>query len=364
MTGSNYPSDYDIETINELGLNSTEPPAQGEESIFSTVDDETMIRRFARGKKRSVRNNNLSIDYAHNSLQLATPQGELIAINKVSNKLHYILLKQDSRYWEFIHNIVLEHNFVPIDNNPTQRGFFRYQKYQIPSGYQLRYTSGFEVQSFWYGHTHESASEMHLDLLFLNKSKWHRIQEISFQNQRLMFRSVAGVVELPADTQLAWIYQLSEPEVPRRKTLPPIPPKPIESGILEKLTSKLSIEADATLTDLNTADLNTTELNNTELNTTGLSTSLVIDDNALAMFEQIFNNSSEMPEKLQQQLTELQMSALKILENYVQNGEQITKTEIITDNSGKKISEKTIITNRGCPRWVLESLMKTPIRKA
>jgi hypothetical protein len=341
MTGSNYPSDYDIETINELGLNPAQPPANGEESIFSTVDDETMIQRFARGKKRSVRNNNLSIDYAHNSLQLATPQGELIAINKVSNKLHYILLKQDSRYWEFIHNIVLEHNFVPIDNNPTQRGFFRYQKYQIPAGYQLRYTSGFEVQSFWYGHTHESASELQLDLLFLNKSKWHRIQEISFQNQRLMFRSVAGVVELPADTHLAWIYQLSEPEVPRRKTLPPIPPKPQESDILEKLSSKLRVETDPTPSDL--------------------STTRTIDSDALALFEKVFNGSNEIPEKLQQQLIELQMSALRILENYVQNGESITRTEIITDNSGKKISEKTIITNRGCPRWVLESLMKAPV---
>jgi hypothetical protein len=341
MTGSNYPSDYDIETINELGLNPMQPPANSEESIFSTVDDETMIQRFARGKKRSVRNNNLSIDYAHNSLQLATPQGELIAINKVSNKLHYILLKQDSRYQEFIHNIVIQHNFVPIDNNPTQRGFFRYQKYQIPAGYHLRYTSGFELQSFWYGHTHESASEMQLDLLFLNKSKWHRVQEISFQSERLMFRSVAGVIELPADTYLAWIYQLSEPEVPRRKTLPPVPPQSLESDILEKLTSKLGVENNPVSSDL--------------------SSTLTIDSDALALFDKVFNSSIEIPVRLQQQLIDLQISALKILENYVQHGENITRTEIITDNSGKKISEKMIVTNRGCPRWVLETLVKAPI---
>jgi hypothetical protein len=344
MTGSNYPSDYDIETINELGLNPAQPPATGDESIFSTVDDETMIQRFARGKKRSVRNNNLSIDYAHNSLQLATPQGELIAINKVANKLHYILLKQDSRYWEFIHNIVIEHNFVPIDNNPTQRGFFRYQKYQIPAGYQLRYTSGFEVQSFWYGHVHESASEMQLDLLFLHKSKWHRVQEISFQNQQLLFRSVAGVIELPADTHLAWIYQLSESETPRRRTLPPVPPKPVESDILEKLTSKLGVEADSPPTEFH-------------------STTMTLDADAIAIFEKVFDSSHEMPERLRQQVLDLQMSAMKILESYVQHGESVTKTEILTDNSGKKISEKTIITNRGCPRWVIECLMQTPPKR-
>ncbi len=354
MTG-NYPSDYDIETINELGLNPAQPPANGDESIFSTVDDETMIQRFARGKKRSVRNNNLSIDYAHNSLQLATPQGEMIAINKVANKLHYILLKQDSRYREFIHNIVIEHNFVPIDNNPTQRGFFRYQKYQIPNGYELRYTSGYEIQSFWYTHTHESAGELQLDLLFLNKSKWHRVQEIVFQDRKLLFRSVAGVIELPADHNLAWIYQLSEPEIPRRRTLPPVPPQPQESDILEKLTSKLSIEADATstMTEMGT-DMSTTLSGMYEATTP-------IDSDAILLFEKVFNNSNEISAKAQQDLRELQVAVLKILENYIQNGETITKTEIINDNNGKKISEKTIITNRGCPRWVIECLMKSSV---
>jgi hypothetical protein len=348
MTG-NYPSDYDIETINELGLNPAQPPANGGESIFSTVDDETMIQRFARGKKRSVRNNNLSIDYAHNSLQLSTPQGEMIAINKVANKLHYILLKQDSRYREFIHNIVIQHNFVPIDNNPTQRGFFRYQKYQIPAGYELRYTSGYEIQSFWYTHTHESAGELQLDLLFLNKSKWHRVQEVVFQNKRLLFRSVAGVIELPADHNLAWIYQLSEPEVPRRRTLPPVPPQPQESDILEKLTSKLSIEADPAPTEMSTTL--TSAYDGTE----------TIDPDAITLFDRVFNHANEVPTKTQQDLHELQIAVLKILENYVQNGENITKTEVITDNNGKKISEKTIITNRGCPRWVIECLMNTPM---
>jgi hypothetical protein len=348
MTG-NYPSDYDIETINELGLNPTQPPVNGDESIFSTVDDETMIQRFARGKKRSVRNNNLSIDYAHNSLQLATPQGEMIAINKVANKLHYILLKQDSRYREFIHNIVIQHNFVPIDNNPTQRGFFRYQKYQIPGGYELRYTSGYEIQSFWYTHTHESAGELQLDLLFLNKSKWHRVQEIVFQNKRLLFRSVAGVIELPADYNLAWIYQLSEPEVPRRRTLPPVPPQPQESDILEKLTSKLAIEAEPSPTEMSTKFSNT--FDGTER----------IDSDAITLFDTVFNHPSNVSDKTQQDLHELQIAVLKILENYVQNGESITKTEIIADNNGKKISEKTIITNRGCPRWVIECLMNSPM---
>jgi hypothetical protein len=349
MTESNYPSDYDIETIDELGLNPAQSPVTAGESIFSTVDDETMVQRFARGKKRSVRNNNLSIEYTHNSLQLSTPQGELIAINKVSNKLHYILLKQDSRYWEFIHNIVLDYNFVPIDNNPSQRGFFRYQKYQIPAGYQLRYTSGFELQSFWQEYQDE-ASEIHLDLLFLNKSKWHRVQEIAFQDRRLLFRSVVGVIDLPADIKMAWIYQLSPwvDQSPRRKTLPPNVVMPPPSEILEKITSKLGIDDDATLEEI-PGDV-----------------TMSLDADALDLFERVFNSKSkiEIPEALRQHLLDLQRSTLKIMEHYLEHGENITRTEIVTDNNGKKISEKTIVINRGCPRWVLESLLKVSLDRS
>lgn len=355
MTESNYQPDYSLDTIDELGLggiNYADNPPDYADSLFSTVDDATMVSRFARGKKRQIRNRNLIITYAHNSLQLSTPEGELVAINKISDKLHYILIKQDSSYWDLIHNIVLPYNFVPIDNNPTHRGFFRYQKYQVPEGYQLRYTDSQEIYSFWQDNFVNYEQNLKLDLLFLHKSKWYRVQEITNHDEYIVFRAVAGKIKLPIDLQVAWIYRLVESsgEVTRtrqrdrdRQSTNAEPPviKYGENELIDKLISKLGVEPDGNKKVSEGGDPR-------------------MDVEALALFEQVFSGQfvPQLSEELHQQIMDLQVSAMGILENYLEHGETITKTEIINDDSGHKISEKTITTNRGCPRWVVETIMQ------
>jgi hypothetical protein len=349
MTESNYQPDYSLDTIDELGLETIDHPngqQKSQDNLFSTVDDETMVSRFARGKKRQIRNHNLIITYAHSSLQLSTPDGELIAINKISDKLHYILIKQDSAYWEFIHNIVISHNFVPIDNNPSHRGFFRYQKYQIPQGYQLRYSADQELYSFWQENFTNPTHNLKLDLLFLNKSKWYRVQEITTQDAYISFRSVAGTVQLPINSKVAWIYRLLASTEPtnREHQLAKVTPPVVKTGeneLIDKLISKLGVEQDGN-------------------KKTGVFGDLKMDAEALALFEQVFHGKflPQLSEELHQQILDLQILAMNILEHYLEHGETITKTEVITDNSGQKISEKTITTNRGCPRWVIEAIMQ------
>jgi hypothetical protein len=109
------------------------------ENMFATLDDENIIRRFARGKKRLVSNHNVQIEYAHNSLQLSTANGDLIAIHKIAERLHYILVKKDDEYADLIHSLIVEHQFIPLDNTTTigrispldNRRFVRYQKYPM-----------------------------------------------------------------------------------------------------------------------------------------------------------------------------------------------------------------------------------------
>jgi hypothetical protein len=349
MTESNHIPDYEIDTIDELNLDRRQPlgdPQDQQESLFSTVDDETMVRRFARGKKRSVSNHNLAINYTHNSLQLSTPQGELIALNKISDKLHYILLKQDSNYWEFIHHLVIEHSFVPINDNTAQGGFTRYQKYQIPPGYQLKYTNAKDLLDLWQQHSSYGPKQQ-LDLLFLSKSKWYRVKSAVPKRDKVLLTSVAGQIEISVNTEVPWIYQLNEVSGGLSAQSAPVTNLPIKSSdsdLLNKLISKLGVEEEGMPAAPST-------MNSTES----------IDPDALALFEQVFNPNlfPDMPEEVKRQVVEMQISALRVLENYIEHGETITKTEIISDNSGKKISEKTITTNRGCPRWVIESLLQS-----
>ena len=142
-----------------------------QEHIPAMLDDETVIRRFARGKKRLVINHDLRIDFAHNSLQLSTPQGELLAIHKIAERLHYILVKKDSEYAEIIQRLISECQFIPIDTTTTDRGFIRYQKYEIPEDYQLSYALAAELWRTWQESQQQATEGLQLDILILAKSK-------------------------------------------------------------------------------------------------------------------------------------------------------------------------------------------------
>ncbi len=101
--GLGLPSDVELDRSR---IDRVNPPDE--------FDDRTMIWRFAQGKKRLVVNQDLRIDYAHNSLQLSTPNGELIAIHKVAKRLHYVLVKKDSKYSDTIQEVISECQFIPI----------------------------------------------------------------------------------------------------------------------------------------------------------------------------------------------------------------------------------------------------------
>ena len=90
------PTETSPDLHSQLDLEDRSQFIQDKEDIATeSLDNRTIIKRFACGKKRLVVNNNLRIDYAHNSLQLSTPPGELIAIHKIAARLHYILVKKD-----------------------------------------------------------------------------------------------------------------------------------------------------------------------------------------------------------------------------------------------------------------------------
>jgi hypothetical protein len=191
-----------------------------------------------------------------------------------------------------------------------------------------------------------------LDLLFLHKSKWYRVQEITNHDEYIVFRAVAGKIKLPLSLQVAWIYRLVEStgdvhrprERDRERQSVNVDPPVIKHGeneLIDKLISKLGVEPDGNKKTAAGGDPQ-------------------MDVEALALFEQVFTGHfvPQLSEELHQQIMDLQVAAMGILENYLEHGETITKTEIINDDSGHKISEKTITTNRGCPRWVVETIMQ------
>ena len=321
-----------------------------QENISAMLDDESIIQRFARGKKRLVLNHNLRVDFAHNSLQLSTPQGELLAIHKVAERLHYILVKKDSEYAEIIQQLIGKCQFIPIDTTTADRGFIRYQKYDIPEGYDLSYAPANELWQTWQESQEQLADMLQLDILILAKSKWYRVQSMTQMDGRLDLQTRLGLISLSLRDPIAWIAKLedvlagssndrSQSNLERQNSQN----TGADSDILAKIISKLAIEPE---TD----------------------SSFRFDSQARIsrpfpqhLFDALDDKdrSSMLTENTLMSIDKrLSTGAIQVLEDYLEHGEIIIKTEVITDPQGNIISEKTITTHRGCPRWAIETILR------
>jgi hypothetical protein len=309
------------------------------------LDDRTIVWRFAQGKKRLVVNQHLRIDYAHNSLQLSTPNGELIAIHKVAEKLHYILIKKDSKYSEMIQNTISEFQFIPIDNVTSERGFMRYQKYEIPANYTLQYDSAELLWQIWQEHKQQIPTSLRLDVLILARSKWYRVQDTICADNRLDVQTRLGLISFSLRDRIAWISKLGD--LPRLNNFDLTPSNGgTDSEILGKIISKLAIEA-------------TPDGNLYDESTVTMSTSVFSQPDDLALLYAADKSSEIEPDnRLSPAVAQqLRASAIDVLENYLEHGETIVRTETIVDAQGNPLGEKTITTQRGCPRWAIEAIV-------
>jgi hypothetical protein len=319
------------------------------------LDDHTIIWRFAQGKKRLVINQDLRIDYAHNSLQLSTPNGELIAIHKVAEKLHYILVKKDSKYSEMIQDIISECQFIPIDTATAERGFVRYQKYEIPVGYNLRYEPAASLWQTWQENQHQPIDGVQLDILILARLKWYRVQQMICTDDRLDLQTRLGLISLSLRDRIAWIAKLGDIPAVGNADLS-AHQNGVNSGsdsdILGKIISKLAIEAAPG-----------------SLEAASVSNGIYFDANS-TMSKSVFNQphdssllydldrTSTLTGNIMSPISEqLRDDAIAVLEDYLANGETIVRTETIVDAQGNIMSEKTVSIHRGCPRWAIEAIV-------
>jgi hypothetical protein len=311
------------------------------------LDDRTIIWRFAQGKKRLVVNQDLRIDYAHNSLQLSTPGGELIAIHKVAKKLHYILVKKDSKYSDAIQEIISECQFIPIDAATAERGFMRYQKYEIPEHYTLHYEPASQLWQTWQRSQQPESVGLGLDILILARSKWYRIQQMICTDERLDLQTRLGLISLSLRDRIAWIAKIGDVTVIDDADLGTNQNSlngGTDSDILGKIISKLAIEAapDGDLYSIPHAPMPSSVFSQPD------DTSVLYDE----------DRSSTLTDDILSPYQQLHASTISVLENYLEHGETIVRTETIVDTQGNIISEKTVSTHRGCPKWAIEAIVQ------
>lgn len=310
------------------------------------MDDAKLIESFAQGETQPLITKNLRIESAWKTVQLTTSKGEMIGILKMSEEHPYALTKYDSEYWDLIHQILIDNQFVPFGKSNNQPGFFQYQKHDVPKGYKIRYTEARILwKAWWPKQRRQRRYEIQLDMLVFRQNRWYPIQDIVVNDAIFYVKTLVGEITLSMSDYIVWLEKFQEQEI-----LP-------EPGTLNKKESDMVWESEVPAEE----DVSTTRPLVKQTKITPPSSRKLTPEKSTSETQAQkppAPGNSDTDTKVEKALLQLKVKAIKVLASYLENGETEMTTEVLKDASGKVTGSKIITTKKPCPQWVVELLVK------
>ncbi len=270
--------------------------------LTTITDNVSIIRNFITGDNTLVSNQDIRIETALNSVQLINKKGEVLAFIKSEENQKFCLIKNDSPYREVLNLILLESNFLPIGKSEQQQGFFEYKHSDVPAGYKLNWTEAQTLWKIWWpSQKRKFAAGLQLDILINQKNQWYPIQEFVGTEGFFKIKTLIGEITLRFQDKVVWINKINP----------------------QKLTTQ--------------------------------NENMVPGSNPILGQQQ--PGQTELDIETIKILNELKIAALKVLANYLANGEIENTTEIMRNAKGEITGTKTITVQKDCPQWVIEQIL-------
>ncbi len=178
---------------------------------ISNIDDATVIKKFFQGDKDLVANSNIRIEGSGSSLQLIAKQSEMLATLTLIEKRRVALVRATSQYWQLIHRLLIENNFVAWGNS-KQKGFVEYQQWVPPPGYQIKYTEVVELwKQWWPNQRYHKKHDLDLEMLIFLKNNWYPIQNITVEEGTFYVKTLVGQLKLTSKEKILWASKITKP---------------------------------------------------------------------------------------------------------------------------------------------------------
>lgn len=329
----------------------------------STLDDASLIQKFARGERDLVSNENLQIDFCFNRLQLTSRRLEILALIDLLDKPRVVLIKKVSKYSKLINEIILENHFVPWGES-SRKGFIKYQQCVPPAGYKLNYTEAVDLwKTWWPNHRQHNKHEIELDILVFFKTNWYPIKEVVGSDGNFYIKTLAGEMTLHSTDKVVWVTQISKQITPQPTSLTsPAQPERTATAVNTEADNKPIVSRLADYPSLGSSGRGRTEQQGKQAErgrkiNNGYSMKVDKKDDLESMpAPQTEIQSSPEPE-LEEMLKIVKKKAMQTLANYLVNGVTENTTEEMKNERGEIICTKTITVKKACPQWVIKLLL-------
>jgi hypothetical protein len=350
-----------------------------------TTQELEIIGYFAQGQKRSISSRNLKLEFTETSIRLSNTNGKLIGISKQTNEWQRkVLIANDSIYRDQIVEILLARSYIRRHRS-SHPDFTEYHYYRVPKGYQLQYTETIQLWRAWWHDKRDrlNAPNASIDMPIFTKGNWYQVRDLQPKQGNFTIQTAIGAINYAPEDYIVWLERSSTSAVqPVARTTPN--PQPSTSAPTQSQSLAAS-EPSASLADLDLESyLNTFDTENTGdidriegiYNISELLSSVSTGEVPAPAVTP--STPSETPETVEpplrrasdpaalssssitlvRQPQSLKQKAIEVLARYLEEGDIVTLTEVVTNADGNEIERKITTIQKGCPRWAIELIQK------
>jgi hypothetical protein len=384
-------------------------------SLNLMAKESEIIRCFAQGQQQAISSENLKLEYTETSIRLSNNHGKLIGISKQVNKWQRkVLISNNSGYKSTLVKTLVDAGFIARQKS-SHPEFSEYHYYQVPDGYNLKYTEIIQLwRTWWHNKRHQlNVVIVPIDLLIFIKGNWYPIKDLQPKQGSFVLLTARGEMTIEAEDYIVWIDS-AESTLNKDETRPtPVTAAELESdemkypnslmsenypaGVVSSLESQLPeseeyIDLEAYLSTFNTEDSEDIGRIEEIYNIDKLLSGNILDRVSspppklvelppqpaiVANADQItapvappavsnpivetpaptsaITNSAPLTSQRQKSL---KLKAINVLATYLTDGETIVQTEVLKNNQGQELNRKVTKIQRGCPRWAIDQVQK------
>ena len=176
------------------------------------LSDIDLIREFIKlsiqKKEVLLANSTLLGEAVYKSNQLTAKKEGIVATTQLDRTLNPFLIRQDSKYWQLISQVLAEYNFL-LMGEPDNRGFYQYEYTQIPPGYQMHcQKAGMLWRTWWKYRRKIEGRVIQLDLLIRIRNTWYPIRGLAISDGMIYIETLGNEIALGLEDTVIWLSKV------------------------------------------------------------------------------------------------------------------------------------------------------------
>ncbi|MEH2194171.1 MAG: hypothetical protein V7K98_16245 [Nostoc sp.] len=177
--------------------------------MLSNLD---LIREFVQNsmQKKEVLLSNpaLTAQTVYGTNQLTAKSEGVIATVQLSNTPSEFSISPKSSQWELINQVLAESSYL-LKGEVDSRGFYEYQYYQVPKGYEMHCTKSVLLWRAWWKHRKfTSRLGIPLELLIRRRNSWYPIRDLIISDGLLYIKTLGSEIALDSQDLVTWLSKI------------------------------------------------------------------------------------------------------------------------------------------------------------